>query len=261
MSSLAWIVGSSLAMALVALVGSLTLLLRRPVLERILMPLVALAAGTLLGGALFHLLPHGLEQMDAESAWLWVAIGFASFFLIEALMRSGSRAARQRDGQEGQAAQEGHLRAPPLNYLILAADGVHNFTGGLAVAGAFLTDVRLGIMAWIAAAAHEIPQELGDFGVLVHGGWSARRALFWNFVSGATFLVGGLIAWALSGVVDVTFLLPFAAGNFLYIAGADLVPEVHHDERFAHRALHLLCFVIGLFGLYALRWVGMDEHG
>jgi zinc and cadmium transporter len=118
-----------------------------------------------------------------------------------------------------------------LTYLILIADGVHNFIGGLAVAGAFLIDVRVGIRTWLAAAAHEVPQELGDFGIVIHGGWNKGKALLYNFLSALTFLLGGIIAYSASFALDVTFLLPFAAGNFIYIAAADLIPEIkHHDE-------------------------------
>jgi zinc and cadmium transporter len=112
----------------------------------------------------------------------------------------------------------------------LIADALHNFIGGLAVAGAFLIDIRVGISAWIAAAAHEVPQELGDFGILIHGGWKKGRALLYNLLSALTFLIGGLIAYSASLKTDVTFLLPFAAGNFIYIAAADLIPEIKHEE-------------------------------
>lgn len=114
----------------------------------------------------------------------------------------------------------------PLGYLVLVADALHNLIGGLAVGGAFVIDTKLGIVTWLAAAAHEIPQELGDFGILVHSGWSRRGALLWNLFSAATFPLGGLIAYLLAERVDVAVLLPFAAGNFLYIAAADLMPQL-----------------------------------
>ncbi|MCB0954471.1 MAG: ZIP family metal transporter, partial [Microthrixaceae bacterium] len=119
----------------------------------------------------------------------------------------------------------------PLGYLILLADGLHNFIGGLAVGGAFIVDIRVGVVTWVVAALHEIPQELGDFGVLVHSGWRPRSALAWNLASALTFLVGGLTAYAVSSSVDVAYLLPFAAGNFIYIAAADLLPEITSQAR------------------------------
>jgi zinc and cadmium transporter len=116
-------------------------------------------------------------------------------------------------------------------------------------------DVKLGIAAWVAAAAHEIPQELGDFAVLVHGGWKERSALLFNFASGLTFLVGGLVAYAASRHVSVQWLVPLAAGNFLYIGAADLVPEVNKPHSLGIGVVHLLTFAAGLallLGLTAL---------
>jgi zinc and cadmium transporter len=134
-------------------------------------------------------------------------------------------------------------------------DGLHNLLGGLAVGGAFVLDIRLGIMAWIAAAAHEVPQELGDFGVLVHGGWSRRGAFLFNFLSAVTFLVGGCLAYVASLSTDVAFLVPFAAGNFLYIGASDLVPEINRHEDWRRNVEHFLAFAAGLLLLLELaRW-------
>jgi zinc and cadmium transporter len=136
--------------------------------------------------------------------------------------------------------------------LILVADGVHNFVGGLAVAGAFLVDIRVGVVTWIAAAAHEVPQELGDFGILVHAGWGRIRALVFNVLSALTFLLGGWVAYALSGTFEVTWLLPFAAGNFLYIAAADLIPELTQSPHGRRKVILTVLFMIGLAALWAV---------
>jgi zinc and cadmium transporter len=134
----------------------------------------------------------------------------------------------------------------PLTYLILIGDGLHNFIGGLAIAGTFLVDIRLGIMAWLAAAAHEIPQELGDFGVLIHGGWEKKKALLFNLLSALTFLLGGLVTYVAAFTIDISFLIPFAAGNFLYIGAADLIPEVKHHDNLAANIQNFLAFIAGL---------------
>jgi zinc and cadmium transporter len=133
-----------------------------------------------------------------------------------------------------------------LTYLILIGDGLHNFIGGLAIAGTFIADIRLGIMAWLAAAAHEIPQELGDFGVLIHGGWEKRKSLMFNVLSALTFLVGGLLTYVVSFNLDVSFLIPFAAGNFIYIGASDLVPEVKEHENLRINVVNFLAFIFGL---------------
>lgn len=118
---------------------------------------------------------------------------------------------------------------------------------------AFVTDVRLGVTTWLIAAAHEVPQELGDFAVLVHGGWPKRRALLFNVLSALTFLGGSLIAWAASFTFDVLLLLPFAAGNFLYIAASDLIPEVKTDHGLRGNAINFTAMIGGILLLYALR--------
>ncbi len=143
----------------------------------------------------------------------------------------------------------------PLTFLILIADGLHNFLGGLAVGAAFVADVRVGITTWFAAAAHEVAQELGDFGVLLHGGWSPRRALAFNVLSALSFLVGGVVAYFASQRIDVGWLIPFAAGNFVYIAASDLVPEVNHHPDMRGNALHFAAFAAGIALLAVVRVV------
>lgn len=214
MSTLIWIVGAGVAMSTLALLGGVTVLLPERTLQRIVMPLVALAAGSLLGGAMFHMLPSSVEHLGNNLVlWVWLVSGFVAFFILEQFLH-------------WHHCHRGVSQHRPLGYLILVADGTHNFIGGLAVAGAFLVEIRLGIVTWLVAAAHEIPQELGDFGILIHSGWSPRRALVFNFASAATFLVGSLVAYWASEAVTVAFLVPFAAGNFIYIAAADLLPQI-----------------------------------
>jgi zinc and cadmium transporter len=140
----------------------------------------------------------------------------------------------------------------PLGYLILVADALHNVLGGLAVAAAFLESTHLGVVTWLAAAAHEVPQELGDFGILVHSGWSRWSALAFNLLSASTFLVGGLVAYALSGTIDVSVLVPFAAGNFVYIAAADLLPELRTGAGTRVPISTSAAFALGLAALLAV---------
>ncbi len=235
MSTLAWIIIGGVLMSAIAMVGSVTLLLKPATLDRLLLPLVAFAAGSLIGGAFFHMIPAALDA-HGNSLVIGIAVvgGFTAFFVLEQVLHWHHCHRAQSDCKQ------------PLTYLILIGDGLHNFLGGLAIAGTFLIDIRLGITSWLAAAAHEVPQELGDFGVLVHGGWSKRRALLFNVLSGLTFLLGGLLAYGLSFQMDVSWLIPFAAGNFLYIGASDLVPEVnkHHDLK--TNVVNLLAFVLGL---------------
>lgn len=222
-------------MSAIALVGSVTLILKEETLQRIILPLVAFAAGSLIGGAFFHMIPAGIAQSGNNTAfYVWILAGFSAFFALEQLL----------NWRHCHRASSSSKR--PLTYLILIGDGLHNFIGGLAIAGIFIIDIRLGIMAWLAAAAHEIPQELGDFGVLVHGGWEKRKALIFNVLSALTFLVGGLLAYVLSFNIDISFLIPFAAGNFIYIGASDLVPEVKEHGSLRVNIVNFFAFVAGL---------------
>jgi len=240
--SLLWIIGSSLLMCILALVGAATLSLGEKTLHLLLLPLVALSAGSLLGGAFFHMIPESVEKTGSDiTVYIYVVGGFAFFLLLEQLLH-----------WHHCHREETHCKKPQT-YLILIGDGIHNFIGGIAVAGTFLIDVRLGISTWLAAAAHEIPQEIGDFGVLVHGGWSRKKALLLNLLSASTFLFGGLLAYFLSFSDWIYYLIPFAAGNFIYIGASDLIPEVNKHESFSRNILHFCCFCTGILVLLLLR--------
>jgi zinc and cadmium transporter len=233
-NELAWILVGGLLMSAIALTGSLSFLLSRRALDRLLLPLVALAAGTLLGGAFFHMIPKASAEMGRLAAGAWLLGGFASFLALEQLL------------QWHHSHRDFNHRPRPFTYLILIGDGIHNFIGGLAVAGTFLISPSAGVMAWVAAAAHEVPQEIGDFGVLVHGGWSRRRALIWNLICALTFPAGALLAWAVSRNAEVAWLVMFGAGNFIYIAASDLVPEIKATSRWPQVAVHFAAFTAGL---------------
>ncbi|HSK33362.1 MAG TPA: ZIP family metal transporter [Propionicimonas sp.] len=237
MPVLAWIVVSGLAMSALALVGSVAVVLPERHFRRLVLPLVALAAGALLGGAMFHMLPESVQVLGNElSVFVWVVAGIFSFHVLEQFLHWH------------------HCHRPvgehrPLGYMILAADGLHNLIGGMAVGSAFIVDVRLGVVTWIVAAAHEVPQELGDFGILVHSGWSTRHALLYNLASALTFPLGGLLAYAVAGRIEVAWLVPFAAGNFIYIAVADLLPEITSTPNPRDKMLHTASFGLGLAAL------------
>jgi zinc and cadmium transporter len=235
MTTLAWMIGLSIAMALIALVGGVTLFLQEATLRKILLPLVAFAAGSLIGGAVFHMIPAAIDAMgNGPLPYIWLMAGFLTFLALEQFLNwhhSHDPAAGRREA---------------LTYLILIADGVHNLVGGFFVAAALLADFRLGLTAWLAAAAHEVPQELGDFAILVHGGWSKRTALVYNFLSALTFLLGALAVYGIAAHVDVTFLIPFAAGNFLYIGAADLIPEIKKGGDWRTNLIHFVAFCAGL---------------
>jgi len=232
-------------MSFIAFVGGLTLLLRKETFEKLILPLVALAAGSLIGGALFHMIPAALGSRFLSSIGVmsWLAAGFVTFFALEQFLH-------HHHCHRATAACK-----KPLGYLILVGDGLHNFLGGLAIGGTFLVDIRLGIATWLAAAAHEIPQELGDFAALVHSGMAKRRALLLNFISALTFPLGGIVAYAVSSQINTDFLIAYAAGNFLYIGASDLVPEVNKARTAKENIVHFFAFLAGLVLLFLIRLI------
>ena len=238
MNELAWIVGSSIVMAVIALVGAVALLLARRMTDRLMLPFVALAAGSLIGGAFFHMIPAALEEIRPDvGVWGVTIAGFATFFALEQAFHW-----HHRHGANGDTRH--------LPWFVLIGDGLHNFIDGIAIAGAYLVDIRLGIATTVAVAAHEIPQELGDFAVLLHGGWRPRKALAFNLLSALAFLAGGLLTYASRGAFDVAWLLPFAAGSFLYIGATDLVPEINKVGDARGNIVHFSMFLIGVGLMY-----------
>jgi zinc and cadmium transporter len=243
--TLAWITIAGVAMSALALVGAIAISMPPERLDRLLLPMVGLAAGSLLGGAFFHMIPSSIDELgNGIGVHAAIMSGFLVFFVLENFLRWHH------------CHRATHTEHRPLGHMILVADGLHNLIGGLAVGGAFVADIRVGIVTWLVAAAHEVPQELGDFGVLVHSGWSRRSALAWNFASALTFLVGAVTAYAVSGQLEVAYLLPFAAGNFLYIAAADLLPEIHAEPHTREKLRTSAAFVTGLGILFVVALIG-----
>lgn len=220
-------------MSAIALVGSVTLILPEPVFKKIILPLVSLAAGTLIGGAFFHLLPESVAVLgNSKLVYSSLLAGFVSFLLLEQLLH-WHHCHRSPGSHQ------------PVSYLILIADGLHNFIGGIAVAAAFIIDINLGILTWFIAALHEVPQELGDFGILIHSGWQKKTALLYNLLSAITFLIGGIFAYAISRDVNMAVLLAFGAGNFIYIGATDLIPLMK-AKQLRGQLLQLAMFLAGL---------------
>ncbi len=225
-------------MSVLACIGGLTFFLNEERLKRFLHFFISLAAGTLLGGALFHLLPQAIREIrDVKKVFLSFSAGFALLLLIEQLLLWHSKHHIQQ-------------KKKPLGYLVLLADGIHNFIGGIGIGAAIISDVKLGLTAWIAALLHELPQELGDFGILVDSGWTRKSALFVNFISASTFPIGGILVYVLSGHINVSILIPFAAGNFVYIAASGLIPEIKSHTHLGHALINFAVFSLGLILLY-----------
>jgi zinc and cadmium transporter len=245
MSPLAWIVATTVLISLLAWIGVLTLFLNDELLDRLLLVLVALAAGGLLGGAFLHLLPRAIREYgraDTLPLFLAFLVGFCLFYVLEGFIHWHHHHAATHEHE-------------PVTYLVLLSDTVHNFIDGLVVAGAFLLGVDVGLVTAAAIALHEIPQEIGDFGVLVYGGFDRTRALAYNYLTQSTVVLGGVAGYYLAGVVEGTpiFLLPFAAGNFVYIASSDLIPEIKAEDDVRAAALYFAVFLTGVLSMLGVK--------
>lgn len=139
-----------------------------------------------------------------------------------------------------------HKHTKPQGIMILIADAIHNFVGGIGIGAGFVVDVNLGISMWFVALLHEIPQEIGDFSILINSEFDKKKALTLNFLSSLTFLMGMLIVFGLNTQIDISFLIPFAAGNFIYIAASDLIPEIKEHPKIIQAGYHLLALTFGL---------------
>lgn len=224
--------------SLVSLVGVLSLSFNERLVRKYIFLLVSLAVGALLGDAFIHLIPEAFESAAAPlQVSLLIIAGIVLFFILEKFLHWHHH---EDDVQE--------RHAHPVGKLILFSDGVHNFIDGLIIGISFLVDVQVGIATAIAVILHEIPQEVGDFAVLLHAGYTRSRALWLNFLSALCAVLGVLLAFALreSGEVFVLWLLPIAAGGFIYIAIADLIPELHKAKHAGHSVGQVACLLLGV---------------
>ncbi len=216
-------IGSVVIVSLISLVGVFTLSLQEARLKKYIFLLVSLAVGALLGDALIHLIPEALKTIsDPTRVSLAVIAGILIFFILEKFLHWHHHA-RGEDSRE---------TIHPTGQMILISDGLHNFIDGLIIGASYLVGREVGLATTLAVILHEIPQEIGDFGVLLHSGYSRRRALWLNFLSGLAAGLGVILALLLgvAGESLTIWLIPLAAGGFIYTALSDLVPELHKNE-------------------------------
>ena len=242
MIELLYIIVVTFAIALIAFIGIFTLLLKEKLLNKILLILVSLSAGALMGGAFLHLIPEAVEKSQGLDIFLFVLVGFILFFVIEKVLH-------------WRHCHKGKCDVHTFHYMNLVGDAIHNFIDGLILAASFVTSVELGLTTTIAIAAHEIPQEIGDFGVLIYGGFKKKKAIILNFIVALTIVIGGLIGYFISKSVEsaATFLLPFAAGGFIYIAATDLIPEIKKELDFKKYMATLIVFIIGILIMWFIK--------
>ena len=217
MLTLCWIIGATIIDSLVGLVGAFSLFVNETMLQKIIKKMVAFSAGALLGGGFFHLLAEALEKMTPFMTFSVTIIGFLVFFVLEEYLH-------------WHQCEECDIH--PYSYLMIIGDSAHNVLDGLVIAGTFMISVPLGVITTALIIAHEVPQELGVFCILVSGGFNKSQAIFYSFLAQCTCVLGGILGFFFMNKVGMlaTLIVPFAAGGFIYIAASDLIPGMHKTE-------------------------------
>jgi zinc and cadmium transporter len=229
---------STVFISLLSFAGAVLLFFNDSILKKLSIYLVAFAGGAFLGGAFLHILPEAIELGVSDNMYIYVLVGFVLVFLLEVTLH-------------WHHTHEETQEHAPFGTLTLVADGFHNFIDGVILAALFLVDVKLGLVGTVATAFHEIPQEISEFGVLLHAGYKKHRALLFNFLSAATVIVGGAVGYLFGGLfADMLpgFLL-FAVGSFMYLGAAAFVPEIRKREG---SFLVLLTFACGILFMWLL---------
>lgn len=237
-----YMVLSVVLVSLLSLIGLSLFALSHESFHKIVFGLVALAVGALFGDAFLHLLAEAYEdKAHSVETSLFVIAGILLFFVLENFLHW-----RHQHSDEDQEIQ-------PYGYLNILADVTHNFIDGLIIGASYLVGIKMGIATSLAVMLHEIPHEFSNFGILVKSGFSRWRALWINFLTGVMALVGGLAAWGVGGKMEgfIQILIPLTAGGFIYIAGSDLVPQLHKDVK-SFRALFQFVAILAGVGLMLL---------
>lgn len=237
--TLIYTVSATVAVSLFSLIGIVFIGAKESRIQKTIYILVSFATGSLIGSALLHLMPEAVEA--GKNPFIHAVIGILFFLLLEKILY-------------WRHCHRGHCDVHTFKYLNLIGDGVHNFIDGIVIGTSFLVDPGLGLTTSLAILFHEIPQELGDFSVLIFGGFSFKQALLFNLLSAATCVVGGIIAYFVGSAIlpMKTVLLGFTAGGFLYIAMVDILPELRATDSLRQSMVQISLVVAGIVLMYGL---------
>lgn len=235
---------SVLIISLISFIGVLLLILKDKVLAKILILMVSFSAGSLMGGAFFHILPESIESnSSALNVFLFTIIGFCFFFVLERIFR-------WRHCHKNDCHTHRHL-----GWMNLIGDGIHNLIDGMVIFSSFSVSPAIGLAVSVAIFFHEAPQEIGDFGVLIYSGFKKSRAVFYNFASALIAFFGVFLGYLVfySNIMIEGFILPFAAGGFVYIAASDLIPELHREEKISKSIASFAFFIFALVFMWFIK--------
>ena len=243
---------SVIIVSILSLIGVVSISVKESVLRRMLFFLVALAIGALFGDAFIHLIPEAFSPgNNIPLSSLFIIIGILSFFILEKYLHLHH--------EHDECRHIGDETCPPgvilpVGRLVLISDAIHNFIDGILIGVSYLVSVPVGIATTLAVILHEIPQEIGDFSILLLAGYTRKKALLYNFLSACTAIVGVFLVFLAGNIFQLflTLLIPFTAGIFIYIAGVDLVPELHRRKNQKDAFFEVLGIILGVLAMYLL---------
>lgn len=247
------IIIANVAISLISLVGGFLIIWKKLVNKKVVPYLVAFAAGVILTTVFFDLLPEAMEHAEElgnhSNIFMPVFIGILLSFFIERFLLWFHH-------------HESTHGIKPALYLIIIGDAIHNFIDGVVIATTFMTSPQLGIITTVAIAAHEIPQEIADFSILIHSGLTKIKALLINLMSAVTAIAGGVFSYYFLNTIEgsLPFLLSLSAGIFIYIAGSDLIPHLHREYKEERKWAQVLPFIAGIILMYLMITFLHGEH-
>jgi zinc and cadmium transporter len=243
-STFIWALISVIVVSLISLIGIIFVKTSFHKIQKWISVLVALSVGAMFGDSFIHLLPEALEKInDSLTVGISVLTGIIFFFVLERFLRWHHH---HEDGEE----QNVPLHIGPL---IFTSDFLHNFIDGIIIGASYLISLPVGIATTLAVILHEIPQEIGDFGLLLHAGYTPKKALWMNFLSATSSVLGMILVFVFGSIITITpFIIAFAAGSFIYIAGSDLVPELHKHTFSKKTFVEFGAMILGLVLMLAL---------
>jgi zinc and cadmium transporter len=258
LSNLLYAVLAVVVVSLLSLVGVLALSLKKDTLENILFILLSFSAGSILGAAYLDLLPEAVEFFGEEQLSIvvfYVTLGFLTFFFLERFIYwYHGHGHTDHPGVDEKCRENPVMTVKDFVYLNLIGDGIHNLIDGMIIAAGFFISIPVGLAATVAVAFHELPQEIGDFGVLVYGGFTRHKALLFNFLSALTAIVGVVASSYFSAHIEnfVGYLIALAAGGFTYLAASELIPEIQQEKNVVKSMIQFALFLLGIALIWSL---------
>jgi len=241
---------ATFTVSLISLVGVFTLTMKEDKLHKILAIMIAYSAGAILGAALFDLLPEAVELVERHLVFPIVALGFIVFMFLERIIYwyhgHGHSHEFEKNGKKKPVKE--------FAYLNIVGDLIHNFIDGVIIAAGFINSFNVGMATTIAVAFHELPQEIGDFGILVYAGMERRRALLYNFLAALSAVLGGLIGSSFFASVESLggYMIAFSAGAFIFLAASELIPEMHDSESRLRSTIQMAILILGMLTIYTM---------